>query len=292
MYLLSLMQSIPSAFAKQWLPRKLVRVTLWDSGGQKSTARWAGNRKKSACLKSFREFSLSHCLEEGDACVFELMDPNPNNPVFLVHVFRVVELPNTRIAPKEWEDHYKLDVMIGTVRAVPLAEGNSDIQPLQSSQPLSKTQEGNYQNPSGPSHAPKIPNTLAQLSPKSKTKAIYSAILRRKTRINEENGHPELLRIDQGEGSLREQENSSHLTQSHVQTHGTLLEFFDISTTMSSSWFHVSGRLFRLSPNLVVCRMPWRLCLLMRELGFNLPGTVVIWSVAMIMSVFLCNNIM
>lgn len=93
--------SIPSAFAKQWLPKKLVGVSLLDSAGQRSTARWAGNRKSSACLKGFKAFSLSHRLEEGDTLVFELMDANPDNLVFLIHVFRVVELSNNAFIPQE-----------------------------------------------------------------------------------------------------------------------------------------------------------------------------------------------
>lgn len=94
------MQTIPSAFAKQWLPRALVGVTLRDSAGQNSTARWAGNRK-SPCLKGFKAFALTHYLEEGDVLVFELTDSNPGNPVFLVHVFRVVELSNSEFTSQE-----------------------------------------------------------------------------------------------------------------------------------------------------------------------------------------------
>lgn len=97
----SFLQSIPSVFAKQWLPKKLVGVSLLDSAGQRSTARWAGNRKSSACLKGFKAFSLSHRLEEGDTLVFELMDANPDNLVFLIHVFRVVELSNNAFIPHE-----------------------------------------------------------------------------------------------------------------------------------------------------------------------------------------------
>jgi hypothetical protein len=74
------------------------------------------------------------------------MDANPNNPVFLVHVFRVVELPSARISPKDWENHYKLDVMIGTIKpVVPLQayqrqyDGESRI--LKAYQPLSSDYE-------------------------------------------------------------------------------------------------------------------------------------------------------
>jgi len=96
------LQTIPSAFAKQWLPKALVGVTLYDSAGQISTARWAGNRK-SACLKGFKAFALTHYLEEGDVLIFELTDPNPSNPVFLVHVFRVVELSNSGFTSQEFD---------------------------------------------------------------------------------------------------------------------------------------------------------------------------------------------
>jgi hypothetical protein len=100
--------SIPCMFAKRWLPSALLRVTLVDSAGQSFTARWIGNRKKSQCLKSFRDFSISHCLEEGDACIFELMDPNPGTLVFKVHIFRVVELKSGQCGPDDWQKHYHL----------------------------------------------------------------------------------------------------------------------------------------------------------------------------------------
>ncbi len=103
-----ILQSIPCMFAKRWLPSALMRVTLVDSAGQSFTARWIGNRKKSQCLKSFRDFSISHCLEEGDACIFELMDPNPGTLVFKVHIFRVVELKSGECGPDDWQKHYHL----------------------------------------------------------------------------------------------------------------------------------------------------------------------------------------
>jgi hypothetical protein len=221
------LQSIPSAFAKQWLPRKLVRVTLMDSGGQKSTARWAGNRKKSACLKSFREFSLSHYLEEGDALVFELMDANPNNPVFLVHVFRVVELHSARMSPKDWENHYKLDVMIGTIKpVVPLQAYqrcyNGESRILQAYQPLSSDSE-EEQDDDEPSQTSSQPSTLPQLSSKSKTKAIYSALVRRKSVGNEENGHSDSVQYDVGEGTSRSVETLTHMGQGQAEIYGESL---------------------------------------------------------------------
>lgn len=232
------LQSIPSAFAKQWLPRKLVRVTLMDSGGQKSTARWAGNRKKSACLKSFREFSLSHCLEEGDALVFELMDPNPNNPVFLVHVFRVVELHSARMSPKDWENHYKLDVMIGTIKpVVPLQayqrryDGESRI--LQAYQPLSSDSE-EEQDEDEPSQTSSQPSTLPQPSSKSKRKAIYSALLRRKAADNEENGHSDSVQYDVGVGTSRSVDTLTHIGHGQAEIYGESLMSCSHITLISS----------------------------------------------------------
>lgn len=196
-----------------------------DSGGQKSTARWAGNRKKSACLKSFREFSLSHCLEEGDALVFELMDANPNNPLFLVHVFRVVELPSARISPKDWENHYKLDVMIGTIKpVVPLQayqrryDGESRI--LQAYQPLSSDSEED-QDEDEPSQTSTLQDTLPQLSPKSK--AIYSALVTRKIIGNEDNGHSDYVQYDVGEGTSRSVETSIRFGYGQAEVYGESL---------------------------------------------------------------------
>ena len=206
-----------------------------DSGGQKSTARWAGNRKKSACLKSFREFSLSHCLEEGDALVFELMDANPINPVFLVHVFRVVELPNTRLSPKDWENHYKLDVMIGTIKpVVPLQayqrryDGESRI--LQAYQPLSSDSEED-QDEDEPSQTSTQQDTLPQFSPKSETKPIYSALVRRQKLIgNEDNGHSDFIQYDVGEGTSRSMEASIHIGHGRAEIYGESL--------ISCSYYH------------------------------------------------------
>ena len=223
--LLVTLQSIPSAFAKQWLPRKLVRVTLMDSGGQKSTARWAGNRKKSACLKSFREFSLSHCLEEGDALVFELMDANPSNPVFLVHVFRVVELPSARISPKDWENHYKLDVMIGTIKpVVPLQayqrqyDGESRI--LKAYQPLISDSEED-QDEDEPSQTSTQQDTLPQLLPQFETKEIY--LVRRKIMGDEDNGHLDFVQDDVREGTSRSVEAPIRFGHGQAEIYGESL---------------------------------------------------------------------
>lgn len=203
-------------------------MTLLDSGGQKSTARWAGNRKKSACLKSFREFSLSHCLEEGDALVFELMDANPNNPVFLVHVFRVVELPSARISPKDWENHYKLDVMIGTIKpVVPLQayqrryDGESRI--LQAYQPLSSDSEEDQDEDEPSLISIQQDRTSPQLSPISKTKAIYSALVRRKLIGNEGNGHSDSVHYDVGEGTSRSVRTPFHIGYRHAEIYGKSL---------------------------------------------------------------------
>lgn len=104
-WLFAFLQSIPSVFARQWLPKKLVGVTLIDAAGQRSTARWAGNRKSSACLKGFKAFSRTHRLEEGDTLVFELVDSNPDNLVFLIHVFRVVEVSNSGCTSQAFDNN-------------------------------------------------------------------------------------------------------------------------------------------------------------------------------------------
>jgi hypothetical protein len=125
--------SIPSAFVKQWLPKKLVGVTLIDSAGHKSTARWAGNRKSSACLKGFKAFSRTHKLEEGDTLVFELIDSNPENLVFLIHVFRVVELSDSGFTPQE-SDKDACQLLTDSDD-----DSDSSLQPARSPDPLAKT---------------------------------------------------------------------------------------------------------------------------------------------------------
>lgn len=157
--------------------------------------------------------------------MFELMDPNPSNPVFLVHVFRVVELPTARMSPKDWENHYKLDVMIGTIKpVVPLQayqrhyDGESRI--LQAYQPLSSSSE-DEQDEDEPSQTSSQPSNLPQLKPsKPKTKAIYSALVRRKTVDDDDNAHSDSVQYDVGEGTSRTVETLSHIGSGQAEICG------------------------------------------------------------------------
>lgn len=81
---------LSSDFSSEHLPSEIQEATLLDASGKAWSARWLGSR--SGLSGGWRKFSLDHGLEEGDVCVFELIDKN--KLIFKVHVFRVVELRN------------------------------------------------------------------------------------------------------------------------------------------------------------------------------------------------------
>ncbi|MCO5610484.1 hypothetical protein L7F22_064722 [Adiantum nelumboides] len=75
-------------FSVQYLPSQIQEVALLDTSGKSWSARWLGARN--GLSGGWRKFSLDHGLEEGDVCVFELLDSK--KIVFKVHIFRVVPL--------------------------------------------------------------------------------------------------------------------------------------------------------------------------------------------------------
>lgn len=82
--------SFPSDFSSKYLPNEIQQVTLLDSSGKSWSTKWLGSRN--GLSGGWRKFSLDHGLEEGDVCVFELIDRK--KLVINVHIFRVVELRN------------------------------------------------------------------------------------------------------------------------------------------------------------------------------------------------------
>ncbi|MCO5608882.1 hypothetical protein L7F22_063100 [Adiantum nelumboides] len=82
--------SLASDFAIKYLPQEIQQATLLDSSGMAWSARWLGSRN--GLSGGWRKFSLDHGLEEGDVCVFEVIDRK--KLVFKVHIFRVIELKN------------------------------------------------------------------------------------------------------------------------------------------------------------------------------------------------------
>ncbi|MCO5610479.1 hypothetical protein L7F22_064717 [Adiantum nelumboides] len=91
-------QSLDIDFSVQYLPSKIQEVALLDTSGKSWFARWLGARN--GLSGGWRKFSLDHGLEEGDICVFELLDSK--KVVIKVHIFRVVPLRNEMPG----RDHY------------------------------------------------------------------------------------------------------------------------------------------------------------------------------------------
>lgn len=105
-------QDIPADFAKHSnLPShgQALRVTLvCDEVPTNCKALWLGPLSQLDC-KGWQNFSRSHCLEEGDVCVFECLPPaNPTTTSIRlgVYICRVIKLPRS-IMP-DWTQHYKV----------------------------------------------------------------------------------------------------------------------------------------------------------------------------------------
>ncbi|KAL6012109.1 hypothetical protein ACLOJK_002585, partial [Asimina triloba] len=79
--------ALPNKFTRSLLPRRNFLMTVWDPTGKKWNIRYLGERRYGSLSAGWRQFSHHNNLEEGDACVFELIE----NYVLRVHIFRVVE---------------------------------------------------------------------------------------------------------------------------------------------------------------------------------------------------------
>jgi len=125
-------QDIPADFAKHSnLPSHEVRVTLvCDEVPTNCKALWLGSQSQLDC-KGWRNFSRSHCLEEGDVCVFECFPPATPTMASIrlgVYIFRVVKL--TRPIVLDWARHYK--VLQGDNDIAGTANGSPSPPPLPS----------------------------------------------------------------------------------------------------------------------------------------------------------------
>ncbi|XP_024515368.1 B3 domain-containing protein At3g19184 [Selaginella moellendorffii] len=77
--------SLPLSFAKKHLPKKDTMITLEDSDGQESESFYLAY--KNGLSGGWRGFSIDHKLQDGDALVFELMEPTR----LKVHIFRAAD---------------------------------------------------------------------------------------------------------------------------------------------------------------------------------------------------------
>lgn len=70
------------------MPKETREVTMLNMAGHKWIVKWLHKEAGSGFSGGWRGFALDHRLEEGDVCVFEVLDQK--NYVLLVHIFRVI----------------------------------------------------------------------------------------------------------------------------------------------------------------------------------------------------------
>ncbi|XP_030503140.1 putative B3 domain-containing protein At5g58280 [Cannabis sativa] len=74
---------LPSKFCENYLPKSIVDMELEDEDGKEFDAIYIG--KRSGLSGGWRAFALEHKLNDGDACVFELVEPTR----FKIYIVRV-----------------------------------------------------------------------------------------------------------------------------------------------------------------------------------------------------------
>lgn len=101
------MQNIPKTFARKFLPRQRTEIILQDVHGfEWPKTVWIQDEKHTGLSGGWAGFSKDHRLEEGDVCIFEIIDSKDWR--VLVHIFRVVNInlvPGTRGG---WEKTYNI----------------------------------------------------------------------------------------------------------------------------------------------------------------------------------------
>lgn len=99
-------QTIPGHYSKRHMPGERIQIKVQDTNGFQWPASWIMSDHHSGISGGWAAFSRDHALEEGDVCVFEVID-NKDWTV-LVHIFRVVDVdlkPNQRGG---WDKTYKI----------------------------------------------------------------------------------------------------------------------------------------------------------------------------------------
>ena len=99
-------QTIPNSYSKNHMPQERISIKLQDSFGFQWPAQWIKSNQHSGVSGGWAAFSRDHCLEEGDVCVFEVI--NSKDWTLMVHIFRVLQVdlvPNTRGG---WENNYNI----------------------------------------------------------------------------------------------------------------------------------------------------------------------------------------
>lgn len=80
------------------LPDETRDATLVDSTGQTWMCKWLVNHSGRRLSAGWKRFAVDHLLEEGDVCVFEMIDRI--NLTLLIHIFRI-ELDDHALEPIE-----------------------------------------------------------------------------------------------------------------------------------------------------------------------------------------------
>ncbi|KAG0562307.1 hypothetical protein KC19_9G135800 [Ceratodon purpureus] len=98
--------TIPGKFSKEFMPQGKLEVKLKDEHGFEWPATWIRSEKHTGLSGGWAAFSKDHRLEEGDVCVFEVV--NSNVWTIVVHIFRVVEVESKPGARGGWEKTYNI----------------------------------------------------------------------------------------------------------------------------------------------------------------------------------------
>ncbi|XP_024380244.2 uncharacterized protein [Physcomitrium patens] len=122
--------TVPQEFSRLHMPRKRTTITVQDEFGFQWPGQWVVNSLHGGLSDGWAAFSRDHYLEEGDACVFEVL--NLKIPLLLVHIFRVVEVPLLPGSRGGWDVHYRVVNNISRNKSlgIPLSEGHSLAQEL------------------------------------------------------------------------------------------------------------------------------------------------------------------
>lgn len=83
----SFFMSVPSWFAKEYLPKENTVLTVWDPSGKPWKITYISYGKNGALSAGWGKFSYANNLEKYDVCVLELIQKDH----LKVHIYRVVE---------------------------------------------------------------------------------------------------------------------------------------------------------------------------------------------------------
>ncbi|KAG0571393.1 hypothetical protein KC19_VG008300 [Ceratodon purpureus] len=90
---------LPQSFSRLLSSDVNINIFLRDAAGYKTKALLS----EKALTRGWRQFSLNHLLEEGDVCVFELVDVS--QLTVFVHIFRVVDVD---LVSGSYQHHYRI----------------------------------------------------------------------------------------------------------------------------------------------------------------------------------------